>query len=110
MTRSSLALSLLAILPAMIEASRYTLHHRLGPSSAWSPRGIVTLDEIGGNPTYEDTTGKLQPWDALSDFQEDSSDLYQLALTVEGTSSVGLESPMTFARAVSLSYFYRSRF
>lgn len=89
------------ILPATIEASRYTLHHRLSSSSVWSPRGIITLDEIGGNPTYEDTTGKLQPWDALAGFQEDSSDLYQLALTAEGVQSIGLESPVTFARAVS---------
>lgn len=93
--------SLLALSPTLIQASRYTLHHRLSSSSSWSPRGIVTLDEIGGNPTYEDTTGKLQPWDALSDYLENSSDLYQLALTAEGETSVGLESPMTFARAVS---------
>lgn len=100
MTGPRLLLGLLALLPLHTAAGRHTLHHRLGTSSAWSPRGIITIDEAGTS-TYQDVTGKDRPWDALGGLEDVSSDLYQLALTPEGTASVGLDSPMTFARAVS---------
>lgn len=101
MSKVGLVLALLTLAPLLTSATRHTLHHRLGTSSIWSPRGIITINEIGASPTYEDLTGKSRPWDTLPGFDEGSSDLYQLALTSEESNSVGIDSPMTFARAVS---------
>jgi hypothetical protein len=100
MTRIGLLLASLALVSSTASASRHTLHHRLGTSSEWSPRGTITIDEAGASPAYEDLTGKTRPWDALPNYEEGS--LYQLALTTEGASSVDIDSPMTFARAVSV--------
>jgi hypothetical protein len=104
-----LIFSLLA-LPAYAWADRYTLHHRIDPSSAWSARGIITLDEGGTGPSYQDLTGNDRPWAVLSNYKADSSHLYQLALTIEGVSSVGSNSPITFTKAVSRSDLFLGLF
>lgn len=92
----------LLVLPTLTWASRYTLHHRISPSSSWSTRGVITLSEVsGGSPSYEDLTGKVRPWDALAGTQSDPMHLYQLALTPESAKTVDAGAPMTFARVVS---------
>jgi len=97
------------MLPVLALADRYTLHHRINPSSSWSARGVITLNEDGASPSYQDLTGKARPWDVLTEFQPDSPHLYQLALTPEGTKTVSHDSPMTFARVVScISNYYLS--
>ncbi|UZJ57037.1 hypothetical protein CBS101457_006357 [Exobasidium rhododendri] len=97
MIGSRFFLCLLAI-AALARAERYTLHHRIAPSSSWKARGIITLETESPSPSYQDLTGTDRPWAALNDFQADSPHLYQLALTPEGTHAVGNDSPMTFAR------------
>lgn len=102
-SRLFLGLGLLAM-PALALADRYTLHHRINLSSSWSKRGVITLNQEGSGPIYQDLTGKDRPWDALTDYQADSPHLYQLALTPEGSDTVGHDSPITFARVVSRVY------
>lgn len=93
----------LLLVPSLACAKRYTLHHRISPSTSWSERGVITLEDasVGGSASYEDLTGKSRPWDALAGSQADSTQLYQLALTPESTKSIGPDTPMTFARLVS---------
>lgn len=111
----ALTISTLGARPALAET--YTLHHRIWPSQ-WSERGIITTSQSatsGGHAgkelfasassaSYQDTTGKQQPWERLDGYESTSESFYQLALTPGSKGKVDDLTPATFARVVRASH------